>query len=62
MQNVANSNTSDGFMVTGGSTANVVSRNVGHANGDFDGHDTTLPGSNTWTSNNFGTTSPAGLH
>ena len=61
-RNVANSNDTWGFRITNDSTGNTISRSIAHANGSFDATDEAPPGSNTWTNNNFGTTSPTGLH
>lgn len=61
VRDVSNHNGEFGFALWAGSSGNVVDRSVAHANGVFDATDYNAPGSNTWTSNRFGTTDPAGI-
>ena len=58
--NTANNNTHWGFALWNPCTGETVTANVARSNGDYDALETNSP-LNTWTNNNFGTTSPANL-
>jgi parallel beta-helix repeat protein len=63
-RNQAIGNGENGFQLFGGTGAcsgNSLTSNLGRANAQWDAIDSNPSGANTWTSNNFGTTSPAGL-